>query len=161
MSGPLLDLPKARLIVTLQEAGIAYAQDPSNVDPRFTRARLRRLMPALAGEGLTSERLIRLARRVRRSEAAHEAVVHWAARRLGSGPGHPKVALGRGNGIEIPAEIALRLLGRAIGTIGNEGPVELGKLEALSDALAVALAEGTPRFRRTLAGAMVSLQGIA
>jgi tRNA(Ile)-lysidine synthase len=155
---PLLDLPKARLIVTLQAAGIAYAQDPSNVDPRFTRARLRKLMPALADEGLTPRRLTRLARRVRRSEAALEAVVSWAARRLGLRPDTRKIALDRQGWREMPAEIALRLLGRAISEIGDEGPVELGKLESLSDALAEALAGGAPRLRRTLAGAMVSLQ---
>jgi len=155
---PLLDLPKTRLIVTLQEAGIACADDPSNTDPRFTRARLRKIMPVLAGEGLTADRLIRLARRVRRSEAAHEAVVNWMASRLGLGPNTRKIVLGSGDWGQIPAEIALRLLGRAIGTIGDEGPVELGKLEALSDALEAALAEGAPRFCRTLAGAMVSLR---
>jgi tRNA(Ile)-lysidine synthase len=155
---PLLDLPKARLIVTLQEAGITYADDPSNADPRFTRSRLRKLMPALAGEGLTAHRLVSLARRVRRSEAAHEAVVNWAATRLGLGPDTRTISLSGGEWSTIPAEIALRLLGRAVGAIGNEGPVELGKLEALNDALGAALTEETPQFCRTLAGAMVSLQ---
>jgi tRNA(Ile)-lysidine synthase len=54
----------------------------------------------------------------------------------------------------LPAEVALRLLGRAITRVGDEGPVELGKLEAFMAALA-ANREG--RFRRTLAGAMVTL----
>jgi tRNA(Ile)-lysidine synthase len=155
---PLLDVPKARLIVTLQEAGIAYAQDPSNADPRFARSRLRRLMPALADEGLTAHCLVRLARRVRRSEAAHEAVVGWAARRLGLDTDTRRVTLSGAEWSEFPVEIALRLLGRAIGAIGTEGPVEFGKLEAMSEALRAALAGGVPRFRRTLAGAMVSLQ---
>jgi tRNA(Ile)-lysidine synthase len=155
---PLLDVPKARLIVTLQEAGIAYSQDPSNADPRFARSRLRALMPALADEGLTPQCLIRLARRVRRSEAAHEAVVDWAARRLGLAANTGRLALNSTDWGEFPTEIALRLLGRAIGTIGTEGPAELGKLEALGEALEAALAEGAPRFRRTLAGAMVSVQ---
>jgi tRNA(Ile)-lysidine synthase len=57
---------------------------------------------------------------------------------------------------ELPAEIALRLIGRAIGQVGDEGPVELGKLEALCESLESASSTG--RFRRTLAGAMVSLQ---
>jgi tRNA(Ile)-lysidine synthase len=155
---PLLDVPKARLIATLQEAGIGYSDDPSNADPRYARARLRKLMPALAEEGLTSHCLVRLARRVRRSEAAHEAVVDWAARRLGLGPGARTVAVSGADWQSFPAEIALRLLGRAIGAIGTEGPVEFGKLEALSEALDAALAGGAQRFRRTLAGAMVSLQ---
>ena len=38
---PLLEVPKARLLATLRKAGIAYADDPSNRDPRFTRVRLR------------------------------------------------------------------------------------------------------------------------
>ncbi len=154
---PLLEVPKARLIVTLHEAGIAYAQDPSNADPRFARSRLRKLMPALADEGLTPQCLVRLARRVRRSEAAHEAVVDWAARRLGLGTDARSVTLSSAEWSEFPIEIALRLLGRAIGTIGTEGPVEFGKLEAMNEALRAALAGGVPRFRRTLAGAMVSL----
>jgi len=45
---PLLDIPKARLIATLKASKIAYADDPSNRDPRFTRARLR---PVIAGVG--------------------------------------------------------------------------------------------------------------
>jgi tRNA(Ile)-lysidine synthase len=155
---PLLDVPKARLIATLQEAGISYADDPGNADPRFARARLRKLMPALAEEGLTSRCLVRLARRVRRSEAAHEAVVDWAARRLGLGAGARMVAVSSADWQSFPGEIALRLLGRAIGIIGIEGPVEFGKLEALSEVLDAALAGGARRFRRTLAGAMVSLQ---
>jgi tRNA(Ile)-lysidine synthase len=155
---PLLEVPKGRLIVTLQEAGIAYADDPSNVDPRFARSRLRKLMPALADEGLTPLCLVRLARRVRRSEAAHEAVVDWAARRLGLAADTRRVTLDSADWCEFPAEIALRLLGRAIGTIGTEGPVEFGKLEALSDALDAAVKAGDLRFRRTLAGALVSLE---
>ena len=155
---PLLEVPKGRLIATLQEAGIAYANDPSNVDPRFTRSRLRKLMPALADEGLTPQCLVRLARRVRRSEAAHEAIVDWAAKRLGLAADTRRVELNSAEWREFPAEIALRLLGRAIGTIGTEGPVDFGKLEALGEALEAAVAAGVPRFRRTLAGAMVSLQ---
>ena len=56
---PLLDIPKARLIATLQAAKIPFADDPSNRDPRFTRARLRGLMPELAREGLDARRLAR------------------------------------------------------------------------------------------------------
>jgi tRNA(Ile)-lysidine synthase len=155
---PLLNVPRARLIVTLREAGISYAEDASNADPRFTRARLRQLMPALAEEGLTSRCLVRLARRVQRSEAAHEAIVDRAAARLGLSADSQKVVVDGADWRAFPDEIALRLLGRAIGAIGTEGPVEFGKLEALHEALNAALAGGATRFRRTLAGAMVSLQ---
>jgi tRNA(Ile)-lysidine synthase len=62
----------------------------------------------------------------------------------------------------LPAEVALRLLGRAIARVGDEGPVQLGKLESLAEALAAASTVPV-RFRRTLAGAVVTLghDGIA
>jgi tRNA(Ile)-lysidine synthase len=155
---PLLDIPKARLIVTLKEAGIAYADDPTNADPRFARSRMRKIMQVLAGEGLTSQGLARLARRVRRSEAALEAVVDMAAKRVGLDRDTRKVSFPRADWSAFPDEIALRLLGRSIAVVGTEGPVEFGKLETLNEALGEALAKAA-RFRRTLAGAMVSLQG--
>jgi tRNA(Ile)-lysidine synthase len=48
----------------------------------------------------------------------------------------------------------LRLLGRAVAHVGNEGPVELGKLEILYEGLRGPQAS----LRRTLAGALVSLR---
>jgi tRNA(Ile)-lysidine synthase len=155
---PLLDVAKGRLVATLRAAGIAHVEDPSNDDPRFARVRWRKLAPALAAEGLTAERLVQLARRVRRNEAAIEAVVTAAFDRLGSCPAAWTIAFDARGLRDVPAEIALRLIGRAAGTVGDEGPVELGKLEALCQSLADALDRASPRFRRTLAGAMVSLQ---
>jgi tRNA(Ile)-lysidine synthase len=154
---PFLGLTKARLIATLNEAGIGYAQDPSNDDPRFARARLRRLVPMLATEGLTPERLAHLAYRVRRGDAAVEAMLDDVCTRLGLHAGADRIVLGAEDLRAMPAEVALRLLGRAVDAVGNEGPVELAKLEALSDALFAAMA-GSAKWRRTLAGAMVSLQ---
>lgn len=151
---PLLDIPKARLIATLSNLGVAYADDPSNRDPRFTRARLRGVMPMLAGEGLSAERLALLARRIRRAEAALEQAVTAASGSISLSP------WGEGQRIAFQAaafgglteEIALRLLGRAIAHAGDEGPVELGKLEALY----AALSQGAGPIRRTLAGALVT-----
>ena len=39
---PLLAVPRARLTASLQARGVPWIDDPSNVDPRFERARLRR-----------------------------------------------------------------------------------------------------------------------
>jgi tRNA(Ile)-lysidine synthase len=155
---PLLDIPKARLVATLHAAKITFANDPSNSDPRFTRARLRSLMPELAREGLDASRLSLLARRLKRADAAIEAVVDRAAAMLGAGAQKtgpiviPAPMLAR-----LPAEIALRLIGRAVAQRGDEGPVELAKLEALGAALQDAQLAGEWRFRRTLAGAIVTL----
>ena len=51
----------------------------------------------------------------------------------------------------------MRLLGRAAGHAGNEGPVELAKLEALHAALRARQGGDSP-LRRTLAGAMVTCE---
>jgi tRNA(Ile)-lysidine synthase len=155
---PLLDVPKARLLATLAADRIAFAQDPSNRDPRFTRVRVRELMPTLAAEGLSRHRLAVLARRLRRADAALEAVTDVAGARLAGGewPQLRPVVLDRGGFAQLPDELALRLMGRAIAQVGDEGPVELAKLEALMVAVRAALG-ASGRLRRTLAGAVVTV----
>jgi tRNA(Ile)-lysidine synthase len=159
---PLLDIPKARLVATLRTAGISFAEDPSNTDPRFTRARLRALMPILAGEGLDAARLARFAARLRRAEASIELAVDVAASALSLSPwSETSIMLEAESFRRLPDEVALRLLGRAIARVGDEGPVQLGKLEALH---AVLMQEPSPkstdlaraRIRRTLAGAVIT-----
>jgi tRNA(Ile)-lysidine synthase len=54
---PLLRVTKGRLTATLEERGQDWIEDPSNQDRRFARVRLRELMPALAQEGLSPQRL--------------------------------------------------------------------------------------------------------
>lgn len=152
---PLLHIAKARLIATLRAAGLAYSEDPSNRDPRFTRARLRTLMPALAREGLDARGLARLAARMRRAESAIEFAVGAARAALAPGPWPDRgpVVFDAARFADLPAEVGLRLLGRAIAHTGNEGPVELAKLEALYDSLRLPQS----RLRRTLAGALITL----
>jgi tRNA(Ile)-lysidine synthase len=153
---PLLSIPKARLVATLKEGGIGYNNDPSNRDPRFARTRLRTLLPQLAAEGLDAKALSRLGVRMRRAEAAIEFAVGAARSALAPAPWRKRgpIAFPAKSFRELPAEVGLRLLGRAIAHVGNEGPVELGKLEVLYESL-----RAPPAFlRRTLAGALISLR---
>ncbi len=153
---PFLEVPKARLNATLEAAAIGFADDPTNRDTAFTRARLRGLMPVLASEGLDAARLALLANRLRRADAALEAAVDvvWHGLAAGAGP-HQPLVFEAADLARVPGEIRLRLIGRAIDAVGSEGPVELGKLEALVEALAAALGGGI-RWRRTLAGALIT-----
>ncbi len=154
---PFLEIPKARLLATLRAANIPFADDPSNLDPRFARVRLRGLMPTLVEEGLDAKRLAVLARRLRRAEAALEATVEQAAKLAqGSWASGGRIEMAARHFAALPAEVALRLLGRAVTMAGNEGPVELAKLEALHAAM-TAKKPKDGRFRRTLAGAMVTV----
>src|SRR6185503_12487893 len=152
---PLLGVPKARLLATLKAAKIPYADDPSNRDPRFTRARFRKLMEALAAEGLGSDALALLVDRLARAADA-AAAERLADEMFIETAGPPRIALETTRFAALPDEFRLRLIGRAIDRVGDEGPVELGKLEALKCALDAALLAKTP-FRRSLAGALVTL----
>ena len=154
---PLLHLPKARLIATLDAARIGYSEDPTNRDPRFTRARLRTLLPALAREGLDARGLARLALRLRRAEATIAVAVDAARAALAPLPWRARgpIVFDTARYAGLPAEVGLRLLGEAIAHSGDEGPVELAKLEALYAALAAA----RTALRRTLAGALITLAG--
>jgi tRNA(Ile)-lysidine synthase len=160
---PLLELPKARLIATLEAGRVPFCDDPSNVDPRFTRARLRQLMPVLAGEGLDAKRLALLARRLRRAEAAIEFAVAVAAGAVSDADwtAAAPILLDAEKFIRLPAEVALRLLGRAIMHAAGELPLRLGRLEALYDTLVPSNSARLRhnRVRRTLAGALITLNG--
>jgi tRNA(Ile)-lysidine synthase len=152
-------VPKSRLLATLTSAKIPFADDPSNRDPRFTRPRMRELMPGLAAEGLDARRLASFARRMARADQA----IEWAADEVQARLSRASEAglVFDARYAKLPPEIALRLLGRAVAQVGNEGPAELGKLEALHAALAAAIAQKgrSARFRRTLAGALLTLAG--
>jgi tRNA(Ile)-lysidine synthase len=156
---PLLDIPKARLVATLRAAEVPFADDPSNRDPRFTRARLRALMPELAEEGLDARRLALLAQRLKRADAAVEAAVARARTELSLAADPDTIAFDAKGYAGLAAEVGLRLIGCAVATAGDEGPVELGKLEALKEALDSAQKARSTRFRRSLAGAIVTLAG--
>jgi tRNA(Ile)-lysidine synthase len=158
LARPLLDISKARLIATLDAAGIGFVDDPTNRDPAFTRPRLRALMPALAEEGADAKTLSRLAARLARANAAVEVLADGAERYLtltdrnaarGGYDAHRFAAL--------PDEIRLRLLKRAIDRCAHEGPAELGKVETLLAAVDRAMADGQTRLKQTLAGAAISL----
>jgi tRNA(Ile)-lysidine synthase len=154
---PFLHIPKSRLIATLDAANVPFSVDASNRDPRFARTRFRELMPLLATEGLDANRFGLLARRVTQADDAIEQAVDDTWARLCTGQG-PIVIAGEGLA-DTPHEVAQRLLGRAIARVGDEGPVSLGKLEDLFEAVFVNWMPEGRAFRRTLAGAMVTLSG--
>ncbi|MDZ4366181.1 MAG: tRNA lysidine(34) synthetase TilS [Afipia sp.] len=164
LARPFLDVPKSRLIATLEKAGVPFADDPTNHDPRFMRPRLRALMPALAAEGADARGLVRLAARLARANAALDVMTDGAERYLANIDGVSPAA-----GFDLAAfsaltdEIRLRLLMRGINRVGHEGPAELGKVEALLRAMDQAVTAGKYvagriRLKQTLAGAVISIQ---
>jgi tRNA(Ile)-lysidine synthase len=177
LARPLLNVPKSRLVATLNKAKVAFADDPTNRDTALTRPRLRTLLPLLAAEGGDARGLARLASRLARANAAVEVLADGAERYLAL-----KDQMKRG-GLDardfdaaafaaMPEEVRLRLLLRAIDRFGHEGPAELGKVEALLVQLDRNFPDKTRKdrsggkgrskgtrigLRQTLAGALVSL----
>jgi tRNA(Ile)-lysidine synthase len=162
LARPFLDVPKSRLVATLNRAKIAFADDPTNRDVSFTRPRLRALLPALAAEGCDSRTLARLATRLARANASLEIAADGAERFLAlRDRGMPRPGVDGAAFAALPDEIRLRLLLRMIDRVGHEGPAELGKVETLLSALdrAAALTGKGTRLKQTLAGALISLSG--
>jgi tRNA(Ile)-lysidine synthase len=162
LARPLLHIPKARLVATLEKAKIGFADDPTNRDANFARPRLRAMMPALAAEGFDTRNLSRLASRLARANAALEILVDGAECYLALGQRDPMHGFDANAFAALAEEIRLRLLLRRIDRVGYEGPAELGKAEALLVALdravaATGPAKGRIRLKQTLAGALVSL----
>ncbi len=156
---PLLDVPKARLLATLDKAGIPYVLDPTNQDVRYTRPRVRALMPLLAAEGCHAANLARLAGRLGRANAALELMTDGAERFLAlRDGGRPRAGFGSEAFAGLSEEIRVRVLLRAIGRAATEGVPELGKVETLVAAIDAAATEREPaRFRQTLAGAVITV----
>ncbi|WP_375408190.1 tRNA lysidine(34) synthetase TilS [uncultured Methylobacterium sp.] len=153
---PFLTLPKADLVAYCEGHGLAYDHDPSNRDDRFGRARLRRLMPHLAREGLTAERLCRLAQRSARDEAAL-ALAGRAALAAASVPGDGDLVLDGATLLALPEAVLLRVVGEALVRTGAGGAVRLERLERLVlQDLVPAMRTGAA-IRRTLAGILVSV----
>jgi tRNA(Ile)-lysidine synthase len=155
---PFLGVRKTRLVATLTRAGIGWVDDPMNVDPAFARPRLRAAGAVLAREGLTPERMGRLAERMARYEDAVTAAVQVARARIADPQRHPHLD-GRAL-IAAPGEIALRILAEetlgAGASCGAERRLRLQRLEALWGELRAAIAAGRAT-RRTLGEALITV----
>jgi tRNA(Ile)-lysidine synthase len=79
---PLLDAGRAELRRWLRRRGIAWIDDPTNEDDRYTRVKARRVLTALAPLGITAEGLAEVAGHLARAQAALAAQVAMAARHL-------------------------------------------------------------------------------
>jgi tRNA(Ile)-lysidine synthase len=129
---PLLTVGRARLVATLEAAGQSWFEDPSNRDPRHARVRLRALLPDLAREGLTDERLARTAEALGRARRAlDDATARLLAIAVCVDPAGYAV-LERGPLMAASEEVALRALGRLLQCMGggDYGP-RLERLERL------------------------------
>ena len=106
---PLLDVSRARLTATLLARGVQWLDDPSNVDPRFERARLRAngcLVPANSADGGVE-------RSVRDGKLARAAVDMLAFGPAGT------AAIDRTGFARLGRDLQAKLLSRLIQAVGG------------------------------------------
>jgi tRNA(Ile)-lysidine synthase len=152
---PLLAVRKGTLVALCQERHWPFLDDPANRDVRFARSRWRRLAPALAAEGLTPERLYRLAERVRRADAALDACAAQASRAVSLTGREAALGFDAAALLAFPDELVLRILGDALAGL-SALPARLERLESLVDAVRSARSQGSG-LRRSLQGCLVTL----
>ena len=153
---PLLDCPKDALIGVCEAGGHPYFRDSSNENLAYARARLRKLAPILAAEGLDRDALLRLGQRAERADAALEvytqklrsAVPATRTDEFFCAPLHAFK--------NEPVEILARLIEAEIRILGTERPLRLERLETLTASLQSALRQGVA-WRGSLSGKAFSL----
>jgi tRNA(Ile)-lysidine synthase len=151
---PLLDIPKSGLVAFCHAQGLAFAQDASNVDDRFARARMRKLAGVLAAEGLSAARFTELARRAARADDALASMAQHVTNKVCTRPA---------NGARIdfaallnePEEIGLRVLAGEIAHL-SEIALRLHRLESAFARLAQACGQGES-LKLSLGGTLLHL----
>jgi tRNA(Ile)-lysidine synthase len=154
---PLLNVSKARLVQSCLDRQIKFVTDLSNENPRFERVRMRRIMDRLAADGLSHDRLLRLAGR---AALADEAIEHAAEIFLSEHAFTIQDYVATFDWTmlsETPKAIRQRVLSKVLGLLSKGEFVEkLERLEALVDDLDRAFQGGDP-LRRSIGHWLVSL----
>lgn len=147
---PLLAQTHAALCDHCRMAGLDWVEDPSNGDPAYARIRLRRARDVLDAEGLSNDRLSRLAGRMARARDALDryADLEWEAFLNQTGQGRITLAPGA---LALPPEIVLRLILKAAQALGRDEA-----LRAAMKRLEDHLDSGSPS-RLSLAGLLITL----
>lgn len=150
---PLLRHTKSDLVAICAREAHPFLDDPSNASERFARARLRRLAPMLAAQGLDHDALRRLGARAAQADAA---LAHYASDALAH------ALIDESNGLTFdanvlraaPQEILQRILAMGIARVAQGTTPRLERLERASARLKEALALELP-LRLTLADTLI------
>jgi tRNA(Ile)-lysidine synthase len=142
---PLLGVPKAHLLATLEALGQPWIEDPSNLAASFARSRLRR------SAGLDVPRLARLAtQHARRRAGSDGRSASWLARNARIDPAG-FVTLSGGALVAAPPDLGRRAVQQILMSVGgNRYPPRQARLDRLIEQLRGGLARG-----RTLAGCRI------
>ena len=151
---PFLGVSRSRLAATAAVAGLVPVEDPMNSDPRFLRARIRRIMPLLAAEGFGPAEIAATTHRLALAADAVDAAVDRLIAEAAVVDALAVAAVDAAAFVAAPEEVRLRLLVRLLIAIGGEDyPPRFARLEGLHRAMASHPGHG--RLKRTLAGVVL------
>jgi tRNA(Ile)-lysidine synthase len=134
---PLLDIPKARLVATLQKRRQVWVEDPSNASPAYLRVRVRAALDLLAGDDAArrAELVAHLAQTARNFARTRALLDEGAYALLQAGVRLDPAGIAWLDAAPLAAaadELALRALGRLLAAIGGQPlPPRLDGLERL------------------------------
>lgn len=130
---PLLDFPKARLVATLEAAGMGWVEDPSNRNSKYGRTVVRDRLEAEPQKAKGF--YIATARFARARRALETATADWLARHAALNPaGYLRFSSDEWR--DADEEIRLRVLASAARAIGGKAyPPDVSGLERLKAAL--------------------------
>ncbi len=149
---PLLAIRRAELRAFLEQAGIAWLDDPSNTDARFSRVKTRQALALLAGLDIDVPGLADTAARMAQARAALEHATQQAARDICQVQAGA-VRIETAPLIALPAEIRRRLLNHALRWVSGQ------PYAPRHAALAVLEAAIGDRRASTLHGCLISPDG--
>jgi len=155
---PLLGFGKSELVAICERAEHGYFRDPSNADEHYARARLRKLRPLLAEQGLDNQALLRLGQRAARADAALSHCVEAALGRAIVDADSERTRFDAAALRESPLEIIQRLLSREIGRLAPGSRLRLERIERAAQRLAASLSSGE-RLRLTIADLLLESHG--
>jgi tRNA(Ile)-lysidine synthase len=145
---PLLDISPDTLAAFVADAGLLPAIDPSNAEPEYERTRWRNALVQLDELGLTEAELSRTAHRLQRIDRLAERVTDDFASAHLTRDDFGIVRLSRSAFVQAEAEIAIRVLARAMAAASGNRSYALARIEALAARIA-----SETRFASTLGGA--------
>ena len=149
---PLLGFTRSELRAYLRAIGADWIEDPMNENEKFSRVRIRVLMPVLEKAGVPAKRIADAARHLARAREALDAAADAFLRT------HAKAAGDAGSVVfdaaalpSVPREVGLRALAELLKRIaGASYRPRFERLEALYDAILADGTAGTDFRARTL-----------
>ncbi|MEZ5899648.1 MAG: tRNA lysidine(34) synthetase TilS [Hyphomicrobiaceae bacterium] len=150
---PLLDVPKVRLIATLEARGVNWVEDPTNACLDYERPALRVALSRLSDEGIGADAIATSARRLGEArEAMDYAVARFTETLELSFNDEIYSSLSRSAFDAGPAHLRMRVLAHLISRFGGASPVP--QLSEVEDMVKRMSSDG--RLTATLGGAVVT-----